>query len=81
METTKKLTRQGGRPVDLKKRVEMTATATHPCYRAGQHFTVHQEQTAKLIAQGWAVEGHVKLDKSAPAATSAKAGAAKGEKE
>jgi hypothetical protein len=75
-----KLTRQGGRPVDLKKRVEMTATATHPAIKAGAFFTVHQEQTAKLIAQGWAVEGHVKLEKSAPAATSTDTGAEKGAK-
>lgn len=62
-----KLTRQGGRPVDLKKRVEMTATATHPSIKAGTFFTVHQEQTAKLIAQGWAVNGHVTLPAAEPA--------------
>lgn len=56
------VTKQGGTPVNLRDRVEMTATEKHPTYKAGVHFKVHREQVKKLTEQGWAVEGHVSVE-------------------
>ena len=56
-----KQTKQGGIIVNLRDRVEMTATETHPGYKAGAQFTVHREQVKRLVENKWAVDGHVTL--------------------
>ena len=57
-----------GETIDLRKRVPMTATATHPGYKAGVQFEVSPLQVEKLLKHNWAVEGHVTLPAAEPAA-------------
>lgn len=59
------MAKQEGTIFKLKDSCNMTATATHPHIEAGKHFTVHPMQKEKLLTNGWAVEGHVKIEATA----------------